>query len=47
MLNATKFRRWIIHTWKPVTQVRVRQGVDGVLALLQKEDRLEAKVSHG
>ena len=45
VLTATKFRRWIIHTWKPVSQLRVRQGLDGVRALLQKENRLEAKVS--
>ncbi|MEO8595696.1 MAG: outer membrane protein assembly factor BamA [Candidatus Solibacter sp.] len=44
ILSATKFRRWIIHTWKPVSQLRVRQGLDGVRSLLQKENRLEAKV---
>ncbi|MBZ5725080.1 MAG: BamA/TamA family outer membrane protein [Acidobacteriia bacterium] len=45
ILSATKFRRWIFHTWKPMTQTRVRQGLDGVRALYQKENRLEAKVS--
>ena len=45
VLTATKFRRWILHTWKPVSQLRVRQGLDGVRALLQKENRLEAKVA--
>jgi outer membrane protein assembly factor BamA len=45
ILSATKFRRWLIHTWKPVTQTRIRQGLDGVRALYQKENRLEAKVS--
>ena len=45
MLRATRFRRWIIHTWKPVTQTRVRQGIEGVRALYLKENRLEAKVS--
>ncbi len=43
--KATKFRRWIIHTRKPVTQLRVHEGLDGVRDLLQKEDRLEAKVA--
>ena len=43
--KATRFRRWIIHTRKPVTQLRVHQGLDGVRDLLQKEDRLEAKVA--
>ena len=45
ILAATMFRRWIIHTWKPVTQTRIRQGIDGVRALFQKENRLEAKIS--
>jgi outer membrane protein insertion porin family len=45
VLTATKFRRWIVHRWKPVSQLRVRQGLDGVRALLQKENRLEAKVA--
>jgi outer membrane protein assembly factor BamA len=45
ILTATKFRRWLIHTWKPVTQTRVRQGLDGVRELYQKDHRLEAKIS--
>src|SRR5260370_14009180 len=45
VLRATAFRRWIIHTWKPVTQVRVRQGVDGVRKLLQKDNRLQGTVA--
>ncbi len=45
ILSATKFRRWIIHTWKPMTQARVRQGLDGVRSLYRSENRLEAKVS--
>ncbi|HXA49768.1 MAG TPA: POTRA domain-containing protein [Candidatus Acidoferrum sp.] len=44
VLRATKFRRWLIHTWKPMTQARVSQGIEGVRALYQKENRLEAKV---
>jgi outer membrane protein assembly complex protein YaeT len=43
--GATKFRRWIIHTWKPVTQTRVVQGVEGVRAEYEKQNRLEAKVA--
>ena len=35
----------MIHTWKPMTQTRVRQALDGVRSLYQKENRLEAKVS--
>ena len=45
LFTATRFRRWLIHTWKPVTQTRVRQGMDGVRKLYQKENRLEAKIS--
>ncbi len=45
IVGATKFRRWIIRTWKPVTQVRVTQGIDGVRALYQKDNRLEARVA--
>ena len=44
IVAATKWRRWLLHTWKPVTQVRVRDGTSGVAKLYQKEDRLEAKV---
>jgi outer membrane protein insertion porin family len=44
ILRATRFRRWLIHTWKPMTQTRVRQALDGVRSLYQKENRLEAKV---
>ncbi len=45
ILRATKFRRWLIHTWKPMTQTRVRQALDGVRALYEKDNRLEAKVT--
>jgi outer membrane protein assembly complex protein YaeT len=42
--SATRFRRWMIHTWKPVTQTRVVKGIEGVRAEYEKESRLEAKV---
>jgi len=45
ILKATRFRRWILNTWKPMTETRVRQGLDGVRALYQRENRLEARVS--
>ncbi len=45
IIGATKFRRWIIHTWKPVTETRVVEGIAGVRALYDKEDHLEAKVA--
>ena len=43
--RATKFRRWLIHTWKPMTQTRVRQGLEGVRSLYQKSNRLEARIT--
>jgi len=45
IVDATGFRRWILHTWKPVTQTRVVQGIEGVRAEYQRQNRLEAKVS--
>jgi outer membrane protein assembly complex protein YaeT len=45
ILTATRFRRWLIETWKPMTETRVRRALDGVRALYQKENRLEARVS--
>ena len=44
LVRATRLRRWLIHTWKPVTQTRVRQALEGVRSLYQKEGRLESQV---
>jgi outer membrane protein insertion porin family len=43
--RALKFRRWLIRTWKPMTQTRMQQGLNGVRSLYRKQNRLEAKVS--
>ncbi|PWU07477.1 MAG: hypothetical protein C5B51_09970 [Terriglobia bacterium] len=45
ILTATKWRRWFLNSWKPVSQTRVRQGLDSIRSLYQKENRLEAKVA--
>ncbi len=45
ILKGLKFRRWLIHTWKPMTQTRMQQGLSSVRSLYEKENRLEAKVS--
>ncbi len=45
ILSATGFRRWITHAWKPMTQERMRQGVDGVRKLYLEDRRLEARVA--
>jgi outer membrane protein assembly complex protein YaeT len=45
ILRATKFQRWIVHTWKPMTQTRLRDAIEGVRVLYEKDHRLEAKVT--
>ena len=45
ILTATGFRRWLTRSWKPMTQERVRQGVERVRKLYQKDQRLEARVT--
>jgi len=45
ILRATGFRRWIVHTWKPMTQTRLRDAIEGVRDLYAKDHRLEAKVT--
>ena len=45
IVDATGWRRWLLNSWKPVTQSRVRQGLEGVRKLYQKENRLEARVA--
>ncbi len=44
IIRATEWRRWLLHTWKPMTQARVREATNGVEALYRKADRFEAKV---
>jgi outer membrane protein insertion porin family len=45
ILKALRLRRWLIHTWKPMTQTRMQQGLNGVRKLYEKQNRLEARVS--
>jgi outer membrane protein assembly complex protein YaeT len=45
LLRATGFQRWFIHTWKPMTQTRLRVAMEGVRAFYAKDHRLEAKVT--
>jgi outer membrane protein insertion porin family len=44
ILSATGWRRWLLKSWKPITQARVRNGLDGLRKLYEKENRLEARV---
>src|SRR5579883_437615 len=45
IIAATKWRRWLTNGWKPMTQARVRRGLDRVRSLYEKENRLEAKIA--
>src|SRR5215472_3579788 len=45
IIEATRWRRWMVHSWKPMTQERVREGVDRIRKLYDREDRLEAKIA--
>ncbi|HLI83015.1 MAG TPA: BamA/TamA family outer membrane protein [Bryobacteraceae bacterium] len=45
IVDATGWRRWLFHNWKKVTQARVRDGLDAVRNLYEKENRLEARIS--
>ncbi|MBZ5575817.1 MAG: BamA/TamA family outer membrane protein [Acidobacteriia bacterium] len=45
LVAATKWRRWILHSWKPMTQERVRQGLAGIRNLYQKDNRIQAQVA--
>ncbi len=44
VVSATKWRRFLIGTWKPVTQSRTQNGLQNVRQMYQKQDRLMAKV---
>lgn len=44
LVARTGWRRFILNTWKPITQARVREGLDDIRKLYLKEDRLQAKV---
>ena len=45
IVAATKWRRWLLNSWKPMTQARVRQGLTGIRGLYEKDNRLEAKIA--
>ncbi|HWQ55435.1 MAG TPA: POTRA domain-containing protein [Bryobacteraceae bacterium] len=44
LISETGWRRWLLNTWKPVTQSRVRQGIDNIRLHYEKQGRLEVKV---
>jgi outer membrane protein insertion porin family len=45
LVRATGWRRWLFNRWRPVTQSRVREGMEDIRQLYQKEDRLQARIS--
>jgi outer membrane protein assembly complex protein YaeT len=45
LVARTGWRRWLLNSWKPITQARVQEGLDDIRKLYLKEDRLQAKVS--
>ncbi len=45
IIRATKWRRFLIGGWKPITQARVRQGIEGIRGKYQKSNRLLATIS--
>jgi len=45
VVGATGWKRFLIGSWKPMTQHRVRRGVDNIRRKYEKQDRLEAKVA--
>ncbi len=45
ILGATGWRGWWRKRWKPITQARVREGLDRLRKLYEKDNRLEARIS--
>ncbi len=44
IIRATKWKRWFGRGWQPITQARVRDGLEGVRSKFEKSDRLLATV---
>jgi outer membrane protein insertion porin family len=44
VVRATKWQRWFSRGWQPITEARVRDGLDGIRARFEKDDRLLATV---
>jgi outer membrane protein insertion porin family len=44
IVKATKWKRWFGRGWQPITETHVRDGLDGVRARFEKDDRLLATV---
>ena len=44
IIKATKWKKLLRNAWQPITQARVRRGLDGVRGKFEKSDRLLATV---
>jgi outer membrane protein insertion porin family len=44
LIRATGWRILLVHWWRQVTQVRTRNGLDGIRKKYEKQDRLTAQV---
>jgi outer membrane protein insertion porin family len=44
VVGATKWKRWFGLGWQPITEARLRDGLDGIRARFEKGDRLMATV---
>jgi outer membrane protein insertion porin family len=44
IIRATKWKKLFRNAWQPITQARLRQGLEGVRGKLEKSDRLLATV---
>jgi outer membrane protein insertion porin family len=45
VIKSTKWKRWFGRGWQPITEARLRDGLDGVRKRLEKDDRLLATVT--
>jgi outer membrane protein assembly complex protein YaeT len=44
LIRATKWKRWLGRGWQPISEARIRDGLDGIRARFEKDDRLLAQV---
>ncbi len=44
IIRATRWKKFLVNKWQPITQARVRRGLEGVRAKFEKSDRLLATV---
>jgi outer membrane protein insertion porin family len=45
IIRSTRWRRFLLNGWRPLTEARLQSGIENVRAFYQKHDRLLANVS--